>query len=252
MSTIMARLDKLHSADLRGWGALVKSFMDNAIGPVRPLMKLLLSVVLIVLLIACGNAANLLLARAAGRTRELGVRAALGAGRTRIIRQLLTESMLIGMGAGAVGVGLAFLFLRALPLLDPGDIPRLHESSLDARVLGITLAVSVLTSLLTGLLPAFPVSRMHLTDFLKARGVRGTVGAYSRLQGALIVIQAAMVVVLLACAGLFIRSYMNVQSVDTGFSQSTVSMNLWPNPKYNQPQQHFSRICSIRSAQCRV
>ncbi len=111
-------------------------------GHVRSLLWLLLGAVCIVLLIACGNAANLLLARAAGRMRELGVRVALGAGHGRIIRQLLTEAILIGVAAGAIGVGLAFLFLRILPRLDPGNIPRLNQASLDIRVLLFTVGVS--------------------------------------------------------------------------------------------------------------
>src|SRR3984885_5943987 len=135
MSTLMVRLDKLHDARVRGWGAQVENFVDSTVGHVRALLWLLLGAVCIVLLIACGNAANLLLARAASRMRELGVRVALGAGRSRIIRQLLTESILIGVAAGAIGVGLAFAFLRLLPILDPGNIPRLREASLDLRVL---------------------------------------------------------------------------------------------------------------------
>ena len=122
MSTIMVRLDKLHGVSMfpeRGWGALVKSFMDYAVGQVGRLLWLLLAAVSMVMLIACGNAANLLLARASNRMRELGVRVALGAGRRRIIRQLLTESLLIGMTAGVIGVGLAGIFLHFLPLLDP-------------------------------------------------------------------------------------------------------------------------------------
>jgi predicted permease len=236
MSTLMMRLDKLHDARTRGWGALVENFVDSTVGHVRSLLWLLLSAVCIVLLIACGNAANLLLARAANRMRELGVRVALGAGRSRIVRQLLTESLLIGLVAGAVGICLAYVFLRLLPHLNPGNIPRLNEASLDTRVLLFTVAVSVLTSVLTGILPALVVSRINLTDFLATNSSRSVAGAHTRVQSALIVVESALVVVLLAGAGLFIRSYINVVSVDTGFSQSTVAMNIELDDRYSQPQ----------------
>ena len=236
MSTLMVRLDKLHDARTRGWGALVENFVDSTVGHVRSLLWLLLSAVCIVLLIACGNAANLLLARAASRMRELGVRVALGAGRSRIIRQLLTESLLIGLVAGGVGIGLAYAFLRILPNLNPGNIPRLNEASLDTRVLVFTVAVSVLTSALTSILPALAVSRINLTDFLATSSSRSVAGAHTRVQSTLIVVESALVVVLLAGAGLFIRSYVNVVSVDTGFSQSTVAMNIELDARYSQPQ----------------
>ena len=219
MSTIMVRLDKLHSVEMfpeRGWGALVTHFMDYAVGRVHPLMWLLLGAVSFVLLIACGNAANLLLARAANRMRELGMRVALGAGRSRIIRQLLTESLLIALAAGFLGVGLAYVFLRILPHLDPGNIPRLNEASLDTRVMLFTVSVSLLTSLLTGILPALAVSRISPTGFLASGRGGAVAGTHSRSQSALIVVEAALVVVLLAGAGLFIRSYLNVESVDHG------------------------------------
>lgn len=236
MVAIMLRLDTLHSAEMRGWGAYVKSFTDNAVGPVRGLMGMLLGAVGLVLLIACGNAANLLLARAAGRVRELGVRVALGAGRGRIVRQLMTESLLIGAAAGAVGVALAWFFLRLLPPLDPGDIPRLNEASLDWRVLLFALGVSLLTSLLTGILPALAVSRMSLTGFLANGGAASFGGRHGRVQSTLIVAESALVVVLLACAGLLIRSYIKVEHVDTGFSQSTVTMRIEMDPRYERPQ----------------
>jgi putative ABC transport system permease protein len=243
MAGIMARLDKQYAGDPqdfempRDWGALVESFTGISIGPVRPLMRLLLVAVSLVLLIACGNAANLLLARAAERARELGVRAALGAGRGRMVRHLLTESLLIGIGGCAVGIVLAFLFLRLLPHLDPGNIPRLNEASLDARVLLVAVGASLLTSLITGLLPSIRASRMQLTEFLKSHATRGTSAGHSRLQSALIVAQTAMVVVLLAGAGLLIRSYINVVSVDTGFSQSSVTFNLSLDQRYSKPEQ---------------
>jgi len=236
MAAIMTRLDKLHDPQMRGWGASVKNFVDSTVGHVRSLLWLLLCAVSIVLWIACGNAANLLLARAASRMRELGVRVALGAGRSRITRQLLTEALLIGVAAGAIGIGLAFAFLRLLPLLDPGNIPRLREASLDTRVLLFTVAVSLLTSVLTGILPALAVSRINLTDFLAATGSRSVAGAHTRLQSGLIVVESALVVVLLASAGLFLRSYINVESVNTGFSQSTVTLNIGLDPRYTHPQ----------------
>jgi predicted permease len=235
-AAIMARLDRLHDRQMRGWGALVRNFVDSTVGHVRSLLWLLLGSVAIVLLIACGNAANLLLARAASRMRELGVRVALGAGRSRIIRQLITEALMIGVAAGAVGVAFACIFLRILPLLDPGDIPRLNEASLDMRVLLFTVAISLLTSLLTGVFPALAVSRINLTDFLATAGSRSVAGGHTRVQSTLIVIESTLVMVLLACAGLLIRSYINVESVDTGFSQSTVTMNIGLDVRYGQPQ----------------
>jgi predicted permease len=236
MAAIMVRLDKLHDPQMRGWGAHVANFVDSTVGHVRSLLWLLLGAVCIVLLIACGNAANLLLSRSVSRMREVGVRVALGAGRSRIIRQLLTEAILIGVAAGAIGVGLAFLFLRILPHLDPGNIPRLNEAALDMRVLLFTVGVSLLTSVLTGILPALAVSRVNLTGFLATTGSRSVAGAHTRVQSTLIVVESALVVVLLASAGLLIRSYINVESVDTGFSQSTVTLNIGLDPRYSHPQ----------------
>jgi predicted permease len=240
MSTIMVRLDKLHGVSMfpqRGWGALVKSFMDYAVGQVGRLLWLLLGAVIIVLLIACGNAANLLLARASNRMRELGLRVALGAGRRRIIRQLLTESLLIGLAAGVIGVGLACILLRFLPHLDPGNIPRLNQASLDIRVMLFTVIVSLLTSVLTGILPALALSRVSPGVVLAAGSSGNVAGVHGRSQSTLIVVEAALVVVLLACAGLLIRSYINVESVNTGFSQSTITVNIGLDPRYSQPQQ---------------
>ena len=234
IATIMARLDKLHH--MKGWGALIENLVDRTIGQVRSLLWLLLGAVSIVLMIASGNAANLLLARAAARVRELGVRVALGAGRRRIVRLLITEALLIGLAAGAIGVAFAYLFLRVLPLFNPGNIPRLNEASLDMRVLLFTIAISLLTGALAGVLPALAVLRTNLTDFLASTGSRGVTGAHTRVQSALIVVESALVVVLLASAGLLIRSYVNVESVDTGFSQSTVTVNIGLDPRYSHPQ----------------
>ncbi len=243
MAATMARLDKQYPGDpnsdfgsIGQWGALIERLTDISIGPVRPLMHLLLAAVALVLLIACGNAANLLLARSTERSRELGVRAALGAGRGRMVRHLLTESLLIGIGGCVVGVVLAFLFIRLLPRLDPGNIPRLNEASLDLGVMLVAISASVLTSVIAGLLPAIGTLRMGLTDFLKSHATRGTTAGHGRMQSALIVAQTAMVVVLLAAAGLLIRSYIKVETVDAGFSHSTVTFHLTLDGHY-KPQQ---------------
>ena len=246
MAGIMARLDKEYLPDPRDeglpreWGALVESFTGVSIGPVRPLMRLLLAAVGLVLLIACGNVANLMLARGAERARELGVRAALGAGRGRMARQLLTESMLVGVGGCAVGMLLAVLFLSSLPKLDPGNIPRLNEASLDARVFLVAIGGSLLTSLLAGLMPAIGASRTELTEFLKSHATRGRSAGHSQLQSALIVAQTAIVVVLLAGAGLLIRSYINVESVDTGFTRSAVTFHVSLDQRYSKPEQRVA------------
>ncbi len=256
MSTIMARLVKQYAGDTMrsGWGALVEGFTAISIGPVRPLMRLLLASVGLVLLIACGNAANLLLARAAARERELGVRAALGAGRSRVVRQLLTESLLICIGGGMLGIGLAFLFLRTLPRLDPGNIPRLNEASLDWHVLLFALGACLLTSVITGVFPAVGASRLQLAESLKAQGTQGRTAGHSRLQSGLIIAQTAMVVVLLASAGLLIRSYINVVNVDTGFSQAAVTFHLGLDDRYKPPQTAFvkdfiARLSALPGAQ---
>jgi putative ABC transport system permease protein len=231
MGVLMAQLDLLHHANTRGWGAFVKPFRDTVLGPVRPLMLLLMGAVAFVLLIACGNATNLLLARAANRTHELGVRATLGARRGRLVRQMLTESLMLSVTAGIAGVGLAWLFLHALLKLNPGDIPRMQDARLDIHVMLFLAAVTLLTSVLFGVLPSFSASRINLAEFLKSGGTRGTVGDRKRLRSALTIAQVALVVVLLTGAGLLLRSYVKVLSVPTGFSASTVALDLELSPQ---------------------
>jgi predicted permease len=237
MSTLMSHIDLLHIPEMRGSTALIKNFNDNAVGAVRPLMRILFGAVFFVLLIACGNAANLLLARAINRTHELGVRTVLGAARSRVVRQLLTESLLLGSAAGIVGVIIAFFFLRLLLRLNPGDIPRLNEASLDLPVLLFAVLITLVTSVLFGALPALSVSRVDLIEFLKAAGNRSVVRARNGLRNALIVLQVALVFILLAGAGLLLRSYNNIANIQTGFSQSTVTMSIQLDPRYSTPQQ---------------
>jgi len=228
LSSIMRRLDPLHDPGTfrQGWYAYVKSFRQQFEGSSRPLLLLLMGAVTFVLLIACGNAASLLLARSANRSHELGVRATLGAGRDRLIRQMLTETLLLGTGGGLVGVVLAWVFLRLLLKLDPGNIPRLQEATLNAKVLAFAVTIMFLTSILTGLIPAIAASRVNLIEFLKSGGQTGAKGERSRFRSFLIVAQIALVVVLLTGSSLLMKSLIRVQEVPLGFSTSTLSLKI--------------------------
>jgi predicted permease len=245
MSTIMSHLDSLHDAVMRGWGAYIASFLDSALGPVRPLMWLLTGAVGFVLLIACGNAANLLLARAANRTHELGMRATLGARRGRLLRQMLTESLMLSGAAGIAGIVLAWVFLHAMLRLNPGNIPRMQEATLDLRVMAFLVFVTLLTGLLFGMLPSFSASRIHLTEFLKSGGMHGIAGGRRRLRNGLAVAQVALVVMLLTGAGLLVRSYEKVLAVQTGFSPSTLSARLQPGPRYDTREKRQNLIKAL-------
>ena len=234
MSAIVKRLEPLHKGLLfTGMTTLVKPLNKQVLSPVRPLMLLLLAAVGFVLLIACGNAANLLLARAANRRHELGVRATLGARRGRLLRQMLTESLLLGSAAGIVGIGIAYLFIRALLRLNPGNIPHMESASLDLRALAFLVLVSLITSVVFGILPALSATRINLAEFLAGAGTRGLVADRRRTRRMLVTAQVALVVVLLVGAGLFLHSYLNVLSVETGFSPSTITVNVPIGPAYN-------------------
>ena len=190
---------------------------ERVVGNTRPLLILLLAAVGLVLAIACANVANMMLTSGAARRRELAVRAALGAGRLRLIRQLLTESVLLGVLGGLVGLWLAYFGTDALVALLPTDVPRKEEIGVDGRVLGFTLVVSMFTGLLFGLPAALRAARQDLYTVLKeGSGVAATIGRH-RLQGVFVVGQIATALVLLVGAGLLIRSFHRVTSVDLGY-----------------------------------
>ena len=237
MSLLMTQLNLLHAPDTRGWGAAVKPLREGAVGSVRTMMWLLAGAVCLVLLIACGNAAGLSLARTAARAHELGVRVTLGAAKGRLMRQMLTESLLLGLAGGAIGMGLAYAFLRGLLGLNPGNIPRLQNASIDSRALMFTLMIATLASIASGLLPALFGARINLVEFLKTG--RGSIGSGNRLRRFLVVAQIALVVILLAGAGLLVHSYLNVQGVRPGFSSSTFSASLRLNPQYGSREQRL-------------
>ena len=239
LSALLRPLDPLHTppAFQAGWYASVKPFTQTLEGSARPVLLLLLGAVFFVLLIACGNSANLLLARSASRTHELGLRAALGAGRVRLIRQMLTESLLLSLGGGLAGTGLAVAFLRVLRLLDPGDIPRLKESSLDGAALGFAVALTLLSGVLAGILPALLASCRNLLGSLRAGGQTGAPAGRYRLSSALVVGEVAVVVVLLTGAGLLLRSLLELNRVPLGFSSTTLSMKLELSANYTSSAQ---------------
>ncbi|HYT22166.1 MAG TPA: ABC transporter permease [Candidatus Polarisedimenticolia bacterium] len=241
MSTLMAKIDLLRPVKDRGFGALVHPFVASVTGAPRRALLLLMGAVTLLLLIACSNVASLAMARATGRIREMGVRAALGAGRSRLIRQLLTESFFLAVCGGTFGCGVAFTSIRLLMRVDPGNIPRLEETSLDSRVLFFTLGVSLLTGLLFGLFPALTASRCDPSEVLTHSGTRSVKGTRSRFRRGLIVVQVALSFVLLTGSGLLIRSLWRVQSVEKGFEpHSTVTMNLSLDQRYSQPDRQIS------------
>jgi len=201
---------------------------DDIVGTARGTILVLLGAVAFVLLIACGNVANLLLSRADARAREIAVRAALGAGRIRLVRQLLTESLVLSLAGGALGLALAALGVRALLAVDPTAVPRTDNIHVNGPLLAFTLGVSILSALLFGLIPALRVSRGHVGRTLTdgARGA-GAVARSNRTQGLLVAAQMAMAVLLLTGSGLMIRTFVGLLSVDPGFHpQRVLTMRL--------------------------
>ena len=207
---------------------------ERIVRNIRPALLILLGAVTLVLLVACVNVANLLLARANGRTREVAVRAALGAGRRRLVQQFLAESVVLGLAGGAAGLVVASWATRALIALGPPSIPRLGEVGLDWRVLGFTASIAVLTSVVFGLVPALSATVGAVSRLVSTAG-RGTVGARgTRLRKTLVVSEMALAVILLIGAGLLIRSYERISVVNPGFSADhllTFSLVL-PEQKY--------------------
>ena len=213
----------------KGYGIYVRNYRDQIVGDVRPAILVLAGAVGFVLLIACTNVANLLLSRSATRERELALRAAIGAGRGRLVRQLLTESVLLGAIGGAAGLGLAWIGLRAILGSAPPDLPRLDAIALDGRVLAFTVVLSLVTGLLFGLVPALQLARANPGETLKD-AARGSSGLGRSLRRGLVALEMAAAVVLLVGAGLMLRSFDQLQRVDLGFRSDhlvTARVGLW-------------------------
>ncbi len=215
---IAVRLAEANDGDGQNVDARLVPLHEELVGDVRPVLLLLLGAVGLVLLIACANIANLLLARSTARAREVAVRAALGAGRGRLVRQFMTESVLLALAAGGIGLLVSIWGVEALVRLVPAGVPRLSEIGVDGAVLLFTLAVSLLTGAAFGLVPALQASRPDLQASLK-EGSRGAgEGRRSRrFSGAIVVAEVALSLVLLCAAGLFLKSLVRLLSVDPGF-----------------------------------
>ena len=226
MDAIMGRLGQQYPDTNTDRRIHIESLYDNTVQDVRPALFVLLGAVGFVLLIACANVANLLLARSAVRQKEIAIRTALGASRWRIIRQLLTESVVLGIFGGAIGLLLALWWTDALKSLVPGNIPRMSEARMDLRVLSFTILVSLLTGIVFGLIPALQASKPELQEALK-EGDRGSTGGRHRVRSALVVSEIAIALVLLIGAGLMVKSLWRLQNVSTGFqTRNLLTMQL--------------------------
>jgi len=246
MTVIDKRLSEAFPAENKRRQTVLVPLHDHVVGAIRPVLLILFYVVGLVLLIACANFANLLLARATAREQELVARVALGAGRWRLMRQLLTESSLIALLGGAVGVVLAVWGIDLLITLKPENLPRLETIGVDSRVLLFTLSLSLGTGLLFGLAPAWHATRVNVSDALREGG-RGTAGTASqRLRSALVIGELAMALVLLIGAGLLIKSFWQLQTVHPGFNpKNLLTMRIeLPEARYRE----FSRQSQYRQA----
>jgi predicted permease len=222
MDTLFRGIAEQQPKVYKGWGIRVEPLHEWAVGGYRNTLYLLLGAVGFVLLIACANVANLLLARASARQKEIAVRASLGAGRFRLVRQLLTESMGLALLGGLLGILVALWGIDLFAALAPQWFARASEISIDTTVLGFTLGLSLLTGLLFGLAPALQSSRPDLNEALKEAGGRSAAGSRGRGRSALVVSEIALALVLLMGAGLMINSFIRLQAVDLGFDGENV------------------------------
>ena len=219
MRLIDQQLSTQYPAENKNRTTALIPLQDRVVGESRSALLVLFAAVSLVLLIACANFANLLLARAAERGREIVIRTALGAGRWRLIRQLLTESVLISLAGGVVGVLIAWWGTSLLVALKPANLPRLQEIGVDARVLAFTFGLSLLTGVIFGLLPAWTASRAGVNESLKEGGRSATAGgSQQRVRSTFVVVELAVALVLLVGAGLLVKTFWKLRNVEPGFN----------------------------------
>jgi putative ABC transport system permease protein len=225
LELINPRLHQQHPNDYDGWSVNLLALHDSVVGKARQALLVLFGAVGFVLLIACANVANLLLARAAARQKEIAVRAAMGASRLRLLRQMLTESSLLAALGGGLGLLLARWGVRALVALKPPDLPRLDQVGVDARVFGFTLATAALVGIVFSLIPALQYSKPDVHAALKEGAARSNAGRGPRrygLRGVMVALQTALAVVLLVGAGLMVKSFIKLRQVELGFDPTNV------------------------------
>ena len=243
VNIIAQRLEQQHPLTNKNQGAWVVSITDEIVGGIRPTLWMIFGAVVFVLLVACANVANLLLARSTVRHKEITIRSAIGAARGQLIRQLLTESFLLAMVGGALGLLLAVWGTGLVSSYGSNINPMFRDIAVDWRVLGFTFAVSIFTGLLFGLAPALQVSKPNLTEALKEAGRgAGSSGHRNRLRSALVVSEIALTLVLLVCAGLLTRTVLRLRNVDTGFDSANIlAMNIGlPAVKYPKPENQIA------------
>jgi len=236
VDALSRRLEQQYPTTNTGVSIEFASMSERLLGDVRPALTVLLGTVGFVLLIACANVANLTLARTAARGKEIAIRTALGAGRWRVMRQLLTESMLLAVAGGTVGLLLAVWLIDVLPSLNPRDIPRLSSIGISVPVLLFTLAASALTGIFCGLIPAWQATRVNLNQSLKEAS-RGTSGSIKgrRLRSALVVTEVALSLVVLVGAGLLIKSFTRLLQVERGFAAENLLTSNVGLVQYKEP-----------------
>ena len=259
LDTINQRLAQAYVETNSGWNVRLTNLQESLVGAMRSSLLVLLGAVAFVLLIACANVANLLLARATARQKEIAVRTALGASRWRVIRQLLTESVLLSFAGGALGLLLSVWLTKLFIAVSPPNTPRFDEIKPDARVLAFTLALTIITGLVFGLAPALQASRTDLHGRLKEGGRSGSGGAsHNRLRSLMMVSEIALSFMLLVGAGLLIKSFMRLREVSPGFNSDnvlTMRVSLLPakyaqgEPRVQLLRQAIERLTAIPGVQ---